>query len=55
MDNLEAYMTYVSEHWSEVAQSNESLSIPQVQNVLLENWKKIQSKQDLVFSVKLQL
>lgn len=54
MDNLEAYMTYVSEHWSEVAQSNESLSIPQVQNILLKNWKKIQTLADISKKEKAQ-
>ena len=39
-DNLQEYMTYVSKHWSKVVNSNQSLSIPQVQNILLKNWKK---------------
>ena len=41
LSHLEKYFKYASTHWSDIFNRNTSLSIPQVQNVLLKDWQKL--------------
>ena len=41
LSHLDEYFKYVSNNWADIVNRNTSLSMPQVQNILLKNWKKL--------------
>ena len=41
LSHLDRYFEYVSNNWSDIVNKNTSLSLPQVQNILLKNWQKL--------------
>ena len=41
LNHMEKYFKYVSDHWSDIFNRNTSLSVPQVQTILLKDWQKL--------------
>ena len=52
LNHMEKQFKYVSDHWSDIFNRNTSLSVPQVQTILLKDWQKLTNPTNIQESQK---